>query len=190
MGLHNCDAHLCKKQICTVCIKERYIAYGDDSLTLRLVSKLPDLRVANAKWIQWARLIEPHRIKLHSYDAHLCIIAMERSRSGHNGADSKSVCAKAHEGSNPSLSAKGGFIRTNHKDNSLWFSFIKPQNLRQSETKWYCLRLIYMILYAYRRQRRYINVFYRKAFVRFHAMVEFQMGDVASAGWLSNVHTM
>ena len=33
---------------------ERYIAYGDDSLTLRLVSKLPDLRVANAKWIQRA----------------------------------------------------------------------------------------------------------------------------------------
>ena len=31
---------------------------------------------------------------------------MERYRSGHNGADSKSVCAKAHEGSNPSLSAK------------------------------------------------------------------------------------
>ena len=29
---------------------------------------------------------------------------MERYRSGHNGADSKSVCAKAHEGSNPSLS--------------------------------------------------------------------------------------
>ena len=29
----------------------------------------------------------------------------ERYRSGHNGADSKSVCAKAHEGSNPSLSA-------------------------------------------------------------------------------------
>ena len=31
---------------------------------------------------------------------------MERYRSGHNGADSKSVCAQAHEGSNPSLSAK------------------------------------------------------------------------------------
>ena len=30
----------------------------------------------------------------------------ERYRSGHNGADSKSVCAQAHEGSNPSLSAK------------------------------------------------------------------------------------
>ena len=29
----------------------------------------------------------------------------ERYRSGHNGADSKSVCAHAHEGSNPSLSA-------------------------------------------------------------------------------------
>ena len=31
---------------------------------------------------------------------------MERYRSGHNGADSKSVCAKAHAGSNPALSAK------------------------------------------------------------------------------------
>ncbi len=29
----------------------------------------------------------------------------ERYRSGHNGADSKSVCAKAHGGSNPPLSA-------------------------------------------------------------------------------------
>ena len=52
-----------------------------------------------------SKLIEPHRIKLHNYDAHLCIIIMERYRSGHNGADSKSVCANAHEGSNPSLSA-------------------------------------------------------------------------------------
>ena len=33
---------------------------------------------------------------------------MERYRSGHNGADSKSVCAQAHEGSNPSLSATQG----------------------------------------------------------------------------------
>ena len=31
---------------------------------------------------------------------------MQRYRSGHNGADSKSVCANAHEGSNPSLCAK------------------------------------------------------------------------------------
>ena len=53
-----------------------------------------------------SKLIEPHRMGLHKYDAHLCIITMERYRSGHNGADSKSVCAQAHEGSNPSLSAK------------------------------------------------------------------------------------
>ena len=36
----------------------------------------------------------------------------ERYRSGHNGADSKSVCLNGHEGSNPSLSAKCGFHRT------------------------------------------------------------------------------
>ena len=35
---------------------------------------------------------------------------MERYRSGHNGADSKSVCGQPHEGSNPSLSAKGDLI--------------------------------------------------------------------------------
>ena len=50
-------------------------------------------------------LSKPYLIKLHNYDARCCIIIMERYRSGHNGADSKSVCAKAHEGSNPSLSA-------------------------------------------------------------------------------------
>ena len=32
-------------------------------------------------------------------------LRVERYRSGHNGADSKSVCGKPHEGSNPSLSA-------------------------------------------------------------------------------------
>ena len=31
---------------------------------------------------------------------------MERYRSGHNGADSKSVWEQSHEGSNPSLSAR------------------------------------------------------------------------------------
>ena len=31
---------------------------------------------------------------------------MESYRSGHNGADSKSVCEQSHEGSTPSLSAK------------------------------------------------------------------------------------
>ena len=40
--------------MCTVCIKERYIAYGEDTHTLRLTSALVDLRVGYAKWIQWA----------------------------------------------------------------------------------------------------------------------------------------
>ena len=37
---------------------------------------------------------------------------MERYRSGHNGADSKSVCAQAHGGSNPPLSARMRLSRT------------------------------------------------------------------------------
>ena len=55
------------------------------------------------------KFVEPHRMGLHKYDARCCSIFMERYRSGHNGADSKSVCAQAHEGSNPSLSAKRRF---------------------------------------------------------------------------------
>ena len=42
---------------------------------------------------------------------------MERYRSGHNGADSKSVCANAHEGSNPSLSA----IKQGHPQQRMLF---------------------------------------------------------------------
>ena len=38
---------------------------------------------------------------LHMYN----IKAMQRYRSGHNGADSKSVCRQLHEGSNPSRCA-------------------------------------------------------------------------------------
>ena len=34
------------------------------------------------------------------------VVNMETYRSGHNGADSKSVWEQSHEGSNPSLSAK------------------------------------------------------------------------------------
>ena len=45
-----------------------------------------------------SKLIEPHLIGLHNYDARCCIIIMERYRSGHNGADSKSVCAKSTRG--------------------------------------------------------------------------------------------
>ena len=36
------------------------------------------------------------------------VARMQRYRSGHNGADSKSVWAQAHVGSNPTLSAKQG----------------------------------------------------------------------------------
>ena len=54
-----------------------------------------------------SKLIEPHLIKLHKIWCNsVASYFMERYRSGHNGADSKSVCAKAHEGSNPSLCAK------------------------------------------------------------------------------------
>ena len=84
---------------------ERYLAFGENIHTLRLTSELVDLRVGYAKWIRRAKLAEPRLIKLRKYDAHLCIIFTERYRSGHNGADSKSVCAQAHGGSNPPLSA-------------------------------------------------------------------------------------
>ena len=40
------------------------------------------------------------------------VAGTERYRSGHNGADSKSVCAKAHKGSNPFLSAKTRLSRS------------------------------------------------------------------------------
>ena len=44
---------------------------------------------------------------------------MERYRSGHNGADSKSVCAKAHKGSNPFLSAKARLSRSKSRKDFL-----------------------------------------------------------------------
>ena len=44
---------------------------------------------------------------------------LQRYRSGHNGADSKSVCGKPHEGSNPSLSAKTLSVVTITADNFL-----------------------------------------------------------------------
>ena len=39
-----------------------------------------------------------------------CYFYMQRYRSGHNGADSKSVCEQSHEGSNPSLCASQGLL--------------------------------------------------------------------------------
>ena len=44
-----------QNQICTVCIMERYLAFGEDTHTLRLTSELVDLRVGYAKWIRLRR---------------------------------------------------------------------------------------------------------------------------------------
>ena len=88
--MHTCASY--KKQKCTVCITERYFACGEDSLRECEVDSLSSAHRATSK-------------RLRNYDARCCIIITERYRSGHNGADSKSVCAQAHEGSNPSLSA-------------------------------------------------------------------------------------
>ena len=41
---------------------ERYLAYGEDSLRECEVDSM-------------SKLIEPHRIKLHNYDARCCIIS-------------------------------------------------------------------------------------------------------------------
>ena len=95
-----------QKLICTVCIMERYLACSENPHALRLTSKLVDLRARCAKWICRAELVKPHQCGLHRYDARCCIISMERYRSGHNGADSKSVCGQPHVGSNPTLSVK------------------------------------------------------------------------------------
>ena len=48
----------------------------------------------------------------------------QRYRSGHNGADSKSVCANAHEGSNPSLCAN----KKEHPQGVLFFIGIDGQD--------------------------------------------------------------
>ena len=41
-------------------ITESYLALGEDTHTLRLTSKLVDLRVGYAKWIHRTRFAEPH----------------------------------------------------------------------------------------------------------------------------------
>ena len=49
---------------------------------------------------------------------------MERYRSGHNGADSKSVCLNGHAGSNPALSARMRLSRNkSRKDFLAAFAF-------------------------------------------------------------------
>ena len=37
---------------CTECIKQSYLAYGEETRPLRLTSELVDLRVGFAKWIR------------------------------------------------------------------------------------------------------------------------------------------
>ena len=44
----------------TVCITESYLAFGEDTHTLRLTSELVDLRVGYAKWIRRTEFAEPH----------------------------------------------------------------------------------------------------------------------------------
>ena len=43
----------------TVCITEGYLAFSENIHTLRLTSKLVDLRVGYAKWIRRTRFAEP-----------------------------------------------------------------------------------------------------------------------------------
>ena len=54
--------------------------------------------VGYAKRIQELRSWATSHRSLHRYNARCCIISMQRYRSGHNGADSKSVCAKSTRG--------------------------------------------------------------------------------------------
>ena len=60
--------------------------YGEDTHTLRLTSKLVDLRVGYTKWIRRAKARRATSLKLRKYDAHWCIIFTEGYRSGHNEA--------------------------------------------------------------------------------------------------------
>ena len=75
---------------------------------------------------------------------------MERYRSGHNGADSKSVCAQAHEGSNPSLSANKKRTFVYRQRCVFWMMF--------AFGKWWRLRLM---MFASRMMRGFAT-FYGK----------------------------
>ena len=70
----------------TVCIMESYFVLRRRYPTLRLTSKLVDLRVGYAKWIRRTKFAEPHLTQLRKYDARCCIILTEGYRSGHNEA--------------------------------------------------------------------------------------------------------
>ena len=95
---------------------ERYFTFGEDSLRECEVDSATPSHIES---------------ELHKYDARCCIIFMERYRSGHNGADSKSVCAQAHEGSNPSLSAKN---KTNSDQSEFVLFFITNYSVTSIQT--------------------------------------------------------
>ena len=78
----------------TVCIMESYFALRRRYPTLRLTSKLVDLRVGYAKWIRRTKFAEPHLTQLRKYDARCCIILTEGYRSGHNEAVLKTRAQK------------------------------------------------------------------------------------------------
>ena len=61
----------------TVCIMESYFALRRRYPTLRLTSKLVDLRVGYAKWIRRTAFAEPHLPRYRKYDARCCIILTE-----------------------------------------------------------------------------------------------------------------
>ena len=85
---------------------EGYFAFGEDTHTLRLTSKLVDLRVGYAKRIRRTGFVEPHLLSSVSMMQLCCIILTEGYRSGHNEAVLKTVWVHAHVGSNPTPSAK------------------------------------------------------------------------------------
>ena len=63
----------------------------------------------------------------------------ERYRSGHNGADSKSVCLNGHAGSNPALSAK---MKRSHFCATFSFSrWVADSNLPPLRRQWIWRRL-------------------------------------------------
>ena len=74
-------------------ITEAYFAFGEYTHTLRLISKLIELRVGYAQRIRRAQLDEPHLTQLRKYDARCCTIFTEGYRSGHNEAVLK-ICSR------------------------------------------------------------------------------------------------
>ena len=92
---------------------------GCTERAFRLCFRKGDKRMCHAKSCCYGLGFALKKLQFH----------MQRYRSGHNGADSKSVCEQSHEGSNPSLCAieKTTYLRGN--DASTWFlyAFLFPK---------------------------------------------------------------